>query len=421
MNETTRWLRYQRYLYLLAKVLLALLVLGAGWWIFGELRDILLNIGVSFLVAYLLNPLVDWLERLRINRTLAIFFLLVLGLGIATAFVLIVVPTITDDVRSVANDAIPRFIETARHRYDAASAWMLEHSGRGLPQSFDETFTHYGQRLQDLATELVQRLTSVTGDFLSAGWAVVAYIVNICLIPLFIFYYLRDFERIKARLTSMVPLPYRPAVLKKAQRIDRLVGEWFRGQLMVCGILGALFALGLAILDVKLGILIGIVAGLLHIIPYLGFTVGLALALLMSALDSSTGWGQLFGVVAVFTLVQTLEAYIITPKIVGERVGLSPLMVIIVVLVGGQLFGFWGVLLAVPAAAVLRVFLLDAVADYKRSRLFLGEENFMKLLAQGPAGVDDEVRQALREAAEADLDMTLPAPITAQDREQPDG
>jgi len=409
MNDAERWNTHRRYVYILAKVALAAVVLTVAWFVFEQLSDVLINIGISFLVAYLLDPLVDWFEARGINRTVAIFLLMVVGLGLLVAAFFIFAPTIVNEFSEVAQKTLPNLVDTARERYQSTSEWLHARTGFGLPKTFNETFSSYGQKLQDVATDVVQRITSVTGEFLSASWAVIAYLVNVAIIPLFVFYYLRDFDKMTAFMATLIPLPMRDRVLTKVRRVDTVVGDWFRGQMTVCAILGTLYGIGLTALDVKLGLVIGILAGLLHLIPYLGFVVGLILALVMSAVDGTSGWIQFFGVIILFVSVQTAESYFITPKIVGERVGLSPLMVIVVLLIGAKLFGFWGVLLAVPAAGVVRVFVLDAIAEYKRSRLFLGEDNFLRLLARGPNGVGEDVREALRQAAESDLDVPLPA------------
>jgi predicted PurR-regulated permease PerM len=258
-------------------------------------------------------------------------------------------------------------------------------------------------------------MTSVTTQFLSGTWAVLASIFNAALVPLFAFYFLRDFDKMKASMSGLVPLPHRERVAVRARRVDGVVGHWFRGQVTVAAILGISYTVGLGLCGVKLWYAIGILAGVMSIVPYLGFLVGIGLALLMSGLDDGSGWGQIVGVLCVFAVVQMTDAYFITPKIVGDKVGLSPVVVIIVLLMGGASFGFLGVLLAIPTTAVLRVFVLEAIADYKRSRAFLGEQNYLAMLAEGPSSMDAEVREALRQAAEAALDTKLPTVLTADE------
>jgi predicted PurR-regulated permease PerM len=419
MNDGSRWTSHRRYLYLLAKALFFGLFLYTGYWLTARLSDVVLPLALSFLVAYLLDPVVDWFEAKGINRTLAIFFIMFIGLGAVTLFVFIVGPPLVDEISVLYTEKLPNLGRQVTRWYGSAQSFLQERTGYTLPKTLTETVNNYGQRALEGITASIQqifeRVTSLTTELLSGTWAVLAYLFNVLLVPLFIFYYLRDFDRIKGEFLELIPLEHRERTLARARRVDGVVGHWFRGQVTVAGILSVLYSVGLMICDVKLGLAIGIFAGVMSIIPYLGFVIGIGLALLMSLLDDGAGWGQVFGILAVFTIVQTAEGYIITPKIVGEKVGLSPLMVIIVLLVGAELFGFLGVLLAIPVAAVLRVFMLEAIGEYKRSRTFLGEARYLKLLAEGAGTADAEVREALRQAAEATLDISLPSPLTTQE------
>jgi predicted PurR-regulated permease PerM len=419
MNDSVRWYSHRRYLYLLAKVVFfSLFVLGA-WWFLGRLSNIVIPLFISMLIAYLFDPMVDWFENKGVNRTLAIAFMMMVGLGTVTLFLVLITPTLVEEVSLLYTEKLPRFFRDVQAWYLDTQMWIEQRTGYTLPKTVGETFSDYRQKIQDLATSAVQeafqRVTTVTTQFLSGTWAVLAYLFNAALVPLFTFYFLRDFDKYKHAAHELVPLPRRESVVARARRVDGVVGHWFRGQVTVAAILMVLYTIGLAICGVKLWYAIGIFAGILSIIPYLGFIIGIGLALLMSALDDGSGWGQIFGVLAVFTVVQIAEGYVITPKIVGEKVGLSPVMVIIVLLVGAELFGFLGVLLAIPAAAVLRVFALEIISEYKRSRLFLGERNFLNLLADGPSTAGREVRESLRQSAEAALDIKLPAVLTTQE------
>src|SRR5690554_1942053 len=159
--------------------------------------------------------------------------------------------------------------------------------------------------------------------------------------------------------------------------MDVAVGQWFRGQLQVAGILAVLYSVGLGIvfaifgLDVQSGIVIGVLTGLLNVVPYFGFAIGSILAVLVVLIDWS-GWGPLIAVGIVYGVIQTAESYLITPKIVGEKVGLNPVTVIIVLLIGGQIGGLLGVLLAIPVSGAFKVILPDLLAMYERNSFFTG-------------------------------------------------
>ena len=416
MKDTTRWSTHRRYLYLLAKLLFFGLICVLLYRLWGMMSAILGPLALSLLIAYLLDPFVDWFEQRRINRTLAIFLMMFLALLAVSVFVLVITPTLVDEITILVNQKLPLFFrKTVQTQYLDYRELLQKRFNVELPGTLDDIIANYGQRLQEYAINSVNKLTRFTGDFFSGTWTVVAALLNLLTIPLFVFYFLRDFDDMKESLRNLIPLPVREPVLGKLRRVDDVVGHWFRGQLLVAGILGVLYTIGLGLCQVKLWFAIGLFAGLVSVVPYLGLIIGVGLALLMSLLDETTGMTQFIAVIVVFSVVQTIESYVITPRIVGEKVGLSPLTVIVVLLLGAELAGLLGVLLSIPLTGAARVLILDLIADYKRSRTFLGDENYLKLLAYGPAAVGEDVREALRQAAEADLDMNLPDPLTADE------
>jgi len=192
---------------------------------------------------------------------------------------------------------------------------------------------------------------------------------GLLMIPFFAFYLLRDFDHITARAKELLPLRYREEVTVRAREIDVAMSSFVRGQLTVASILAAIYAVGLMLLGVPLGLVVGILAGFGNLVPFLGTAIGVVLATLMVLLDWH-GPGQLLAVYGVFALGQTLEGWYLTPKIVGESVGLSPFAVIIAVLVFGELFGFFGLLIAVPLAASLKIVLRVAVESYRSSDFY---------------------------------------------------
>ena len=415
INNLSRWKTHRRYLFLLAKVILAGCVIALLVFLWNLLSGILLPLGISLLLAYLLDPFVDWFELKGVNRTVAIFILLLMALSSLTVFMVVIIPTVAKEVLIVSTDKVPLLIDSFQEMYIEYSADLKRHTGYTLPLTFTETFSNYSQKIEALAADFVQQLTMFTGNILTGTATVLVTLGRALLVPLFLFYFLRDFDQHMARLKNLLPLPIRERVLHKVRRVDSIVGHWFRGQLTVAAILGVLYTLVLGLCGVKLWFAIGVLAGVLSVVPYLGFISGLGLALLMSLLDNNTGWSQFVIVILMFSSVITFDAYMITPRVMGKKVGLSPWMVIVVLLSGAQIAGFFGVLLAIPLAGVCRVFILDAIADFKRSRMFLGEENYIRLLTTGPAAVTDDVRDALRQAAEVDLDLEIGARATDEE------
>jgi predicted PurR-regulated permease PerM len=215
---------------------------------------------------------------------------------------------------------------------------------------------------------------------------------NAIFVPVFSFYFLHDFDRIKARAQELLPVGVRPSVVAMASQVDHVLGQFMRGQLTVMAILAALYAFGYSVIGVPLAVPIGVLAGILSFIPYVGSTLALVFGLLMVVLHW-TGLTQLILVLVVYGIVQLLEGFVITPRIVGGKLGLSPVWVLFALLAFGHLFGFVGVMLALPASAVIKVFVVDALAYYQSSALYLGEPNATAL---GPRPGRLRLRRATR-------------------------
>jgi predicted PurR-regulated permease PerM len=207
-----------------------------------------------------------------------------------------------------------------------------------------------------------------------SGVAMVAWVANVLLLPILAFYFLRDWDKLVVRVAAMIPRDHIGTVGRLAHESSDVLGAFLRGQFLVMLALGAIYAIGLSVVGVKLGLLIGIIAGLISFVPYLGAATGIVLALL-AALVQSKGfdWTLLILVGVVFAIGQLLESYVLTPRIVGDRIGLHPVAVVFAVMAGGQLFGFLGMLLALPIAAVANVLLRFANERYTQSELYAGE------------------------------------------------
>ena len=187
--------------------------------------------------------------------------------------------------------------------------------------------------------------------------------MSLFLIPILTFYLLRDWDQLIAHLGVLVPDSQRDTVFALARETDEVLGAFLRGQLLVMIALAIIYSLGLSLVGIKFAIAIGVVSGLVSFVPYLGFVFGIGLAAMTVALEPNPLW-LLLGVVATFTVAQVLEGTVLTPKLVGDRIGLHPVLVIFAIAAGGQLFGFFGILLALPAAAVLSVLVRFAYDRY---------------------------------------------------------
>jgi predicted PurR-regulated permease PerM len=199
--------------------------------------------------------------------------------------------------------------------------------------------------------------------------SLLAWLANLVLIPVVTFYLLRDWDILIARIDELLPRQYQPIVAKLAKDSDDVLASFLRGQFMVMLALGAIYSVGLWFIDLKLALLIGMMAGLVSFVPYLGFILGI-IAASVAVLLQTQELMQLIPVFIVFGIGQALEGMVLTPLLVGDRIGLHPVAVIFAVLAGGQLFGFVGILLALPVAAVLAVLLRYAHGQYKSSSIF---------------------------------------------------
>jgi predicted PurR-regulated permease PerM len=196
-----------------------------------------------------------------------------------------------------------------------------------------------------------------------SGGALAAAVISLFLIPILTFYLLRDWDSILIKLGALVPSGQQQTVFRLARETDDVLGAFLRGQILVMIALGLMYSVGLSLVGLEFAIAIGVVSGLVSFVPYLGFVFGIVLAGLTVALEPDPLW-RITGVVATFSIAQLIEGSILTPKLVGDRIGLHPVIVIFAVAAGGQLFGFFGILLALPAAAIVSVLAKFAFQRY---------------------------------------------------------
>jgi predicted PurR-regulated permease PerM len=339
-------------------VLAALVALASA------VRSVTVPLLVAFVIAYLLDPVVDRFEARGIGRTPAIIVLLGTFLLVGGLVVLLLVPQVVTEFAQV-----PEKLGLLLTRAEDA----LQHEmGVTLPSSFREALTAALNQLEATKiTGLAAPLGHVLRTFFGGTVSLLASLAGLLMIPVFAFYLLRDFDRIVAHVHDLLPAGYREPIAARFREIDETMGLFVRGQLTVAGLLALLYTLGFWIVGLPLATLVGIVAGIGNIVPYLGTGLGVTLATALALLDWH-GVGHLLAVYAVFVVVQGLEGWVITPKIVGESVGLSPFVVIVAVLVFGDLFGFFGVLVAVPLAAILKILLRVALEAYRDSEFYRG-------------------------------------------------
>jgi predicted PurR-regulated permease PerM len=345
------------------RFLILVAVAGAGGLIY-LLAPILTPFVAGALVAYLADPLADRLEALGLKRLGAVwvvFGVLILILGL---ILLVLIPLLQQQVATFI-DNLPTYAYWFRA---SVVPWLQEQFGAGLPiPDLDH--------LLDLATSHWQQAGGAAASVLSSlshsGGVLVAWMLNLVLIPVVVFYLLRDWDVLVAKIHDLLPRRWATTGARLAREADEVLNAVFRGQLTVMLALGTIYSLGLWLVGLNLGLLIGILAGAVSFIPYAGAATGIVAAS-VAALVQFGEVKPVLWVLAVFGVGQMLEGMILTPWLIGDRVGLHPVAVIFAVLAGGQLFGFLGVLLALPVASVAMV-LLRHVHEIYRDSEFYGE------------------------------------------------
>jgi predicted PurR-regulated permease PerM len=354
------------------------------------LAPVLMPFAVAAMLAYLGDPLADRLERLGLSRSWAATIVFAVLLIVVVGVLLLLIPLIA---RQIEN--LPRYGDWAQN-----VAWPWLQSRLHLdPHTFDSDRllaaikAHIGS-IGDVAT-------TVLGKVSRSGLGVVMWMTNLVLIPVVAFYLLRDWDRLVATIDRTLPRSIQPTIAYLAHESDRILGAFVRGQLLVMLALGVFYGAGLGLVGLSVGLLIGLVAGLLSFVPYLGFIIGFVAAII-AVLVQYGDWTHVLLVCGVFVIGQLLEGYVLVPKLVGDKIGLHPVAVIFAVLAGGYLFGFLGVLLALPAASVIMVLLRYLLERYRLSELYNEEGPNDPVIA--------EVDVAVHRDGEVDASTSAPAP-----------
>lgn len=327
------------------------------------LSPILTPFLLAGILAYICNPVTDRLAAAGLPRLAAVVLVIVALAGLVTGLVLIILPLLLEEGRQLAARA-PEALALA---HEKLAPWLRQNFGIRLKLDA-ASLQKLAAGNWDTVQVILERLYS---SLKIGGVALVGLAVNLLLAPVVMFYLLLDWNGLLARLDSAVPRPWHGKVGQVAADIDGVLSQYLRGQVLVMGILAGYYSIALWIADIPSALSIGVVTGLLIFIPYLGYATGLILALLVSVLQFA-GWGPVFAVLVVYGIGQVLESFVLTPFLVGERIGLHPLAVIFALMAFGQLFGFFGILAALPASAALLVGLREVRGLYLDSRFYRG-------------------------------------------------
>lgn len=331
--------------------LVAIAIIG---WLCYLLAPVLTPFVAAALLAYIGDPLADRLQRLKLPRTLAVAAVFLLTFLVISFLVLLVGPLIRSQIAALLA-ALPNIVASVEQEWLPKLMQILDIEA-GEDVGVGAFLDRYGDMAGSWGSTILKSVSK-------SGGAVAAAVLSLFLVPIITFYLLRDWDSIMAHLGALIPTKQRETVLQLAHETDEVLGAFLRGQLLVMLALAFIYSLGLSLVGLKFAVAIGVVSGLVSFVPYLGFVFGIGLAALTVALEPNPLW-LMAGVVITFTVAQLLEGSFLTPKLVGDRIGLHPVIIIFAVAAGGQLFGFFGVLLALPAAAVLSVLVRFAYDRY---------------------------------------------------------
>ncbi|RLZ11013.1 AI-2E family transporter [Acinetobacter sp. 2JN-4] len=356
-------------------------------WVIYLLKPIVIPFVAAFFIAYLFSPLVDVLVKIKLPRWLAISVVFI-GIGVTLTVVLwFLVPLVWKQLM-YARDSIPAGI----HWINATFLPWLSETFDLVPMELDtdqisKVVMEYVQTnySSDSVQTFALRLAQSGLNFIQLGGLIV-------LIPVISFYFLLDWNRMLQSFRRLIPRPYEASTLTIIRECHSVLGAFVKGQFLVMLLLGIIYAVGLQLIGLEVGLIIGMIAGLASIIPYLGFAVGIIAAIIASLFQFGLDWVHLLLVGGVFLFGQMVEGYVLQPFLLGDKIGLSPVAVVFAVLAGAQLAGFLGMLIALPVAAVIVVLLRHARDNYEKSRLY-GLPADMVAIESGAQHVSVETEQ----------------------------
>ncbi|WP_432820928.1 AI-2E family transporter [Trichloromonas sp.] len=348
-----------RKIWITAGFVFSLLLLTGFFYL---IRSIFIPFLLALILAYFLDPAVDWLEERRFSRTLAVSLVFAAFLTIAGALLGFLVPTVKSEL-SFLHKALPGYVDNL---YNMVPSSVFEWFGIAEERDLQSLINRALAGAKNLSFDLVNQVAVFLSHAFTSTLRFFLALLGYFIIPIYLFYLLRDFDRMKDAMVDLVPFRWRQSTISVGLEINDVLGGFIRGQLTVCMLLAVFYSLGLLIIGIDMPFVIGIMSGAAFIIPYLGTLLGIVVAGTMAVVKYHDLLHPVL-VVGLFGLVQALEGAVITPRIVGDRVGLHPLGTIIAVLVGGELFGFLGLLLAVPVAASVNVLFRHALNRYHRS------------------------------------------------------
>lgn len=339
----------------------ALAVFVAVLWL---LSDILLPFAAGMVLAYLLDPVARRAERFGIGRAISALIIIALVIVALVLAVMLIAPIIADQFASFM-DKLPGYVARLQSLLtDPSRPWLGKVFGGELPDA--------GKSVGPLVTQSAGWITAFLAKLWSGGRAVFSILSLLIITPVVAFYLLLDWDRVLSSVDSWIPLPHRDTVRGLAREIDAAIAGFVRGQAVICLLLAIFYALGLTLAGLNFGFLIGLMTGLFAFIPYVGAATGAIIAGIVTVAQFWPNWSPMLMVAGVFLVGQALEGYVLSPRLVGAKVGLHPVWLMFSLLAFGYLFGFLGLMIAIPVAAAIGVLVRFALRQYQASPIYTG-------------------------------------------------
>lgn len=319
---------------------------------------------LAMALAYLTYPIVRKLERLGVNRRLTVILIFSIFSGGIVLFLTQAIPFLISQTQELVRD-LPEILR----RFLGHIKPIAERLGLGVHLEFDDVVQYLTSNFQNLVQEFGRPVLNSLSRLIINSTSVLLWILNLFLFPVFFFFLIQDYEIIWTSFKKWIPRSKRDVCFFYAQQFDRVLSGYIRGQVIVCFCLATIYSIGFGLVGLRFGILLGVVAGLLSMIPYVGASTA-AVGSLLLAIGYSEPIQIYIGLGIVIAIAQALEGLLLTPRLVGNQVGLPPLAVMLALIAGANLAGFFGMMLAIPVAGMMKIVALDLFHKYQASRFY---------------------------------------------------
>jgi len=328
-------------------------------WLISQLTSVIIPFVAAALIAYIFEPLVQKMGKIKIGRSMSAIIILIVLLLITIGLISLLFPLINNEVIPLIEkiDQLPLLIKNLLAKYIPGIDWSQYLNTEYIRETI---INNKGQ--------VFALVSNIQKSLIVSGSTIIGLITNLILFPVAFFFFVRSWPQFSQNTRSLLPPQIRSKVIESLDEIDKILDEYFHGQILVMISMAIFYSLSLSLINFPNGFSLGILIGLLVLIPYIGYSFGLALCIIISLLHGDSN--LLIGVIVIFTVSQLIESYLLTPFLVGERIGLHPLLVIFALLAFGSLFGFIGVLLALPASAIILVLLRRFKSYYQQSKFY---------------------------------------------------